>query len=190
MNLKEQMIKDYEKIINFVLKKMNLRHRRDELFDLGMIGFVRGINTYDETKGFTYMTYLYECIQNEFLKYLDYENRKGRKSEVISLNTLIGENKDTELIEFFGYDPKFEDNIYFDDVIRKILIYSREYFTDRQEEIFKFIYGLEGHPRLNYEQIAKIYDTTKQSIYESHKTILKRLRAFFEKETRNDKDNR
>lgn len=189
MNSKEQMIKDYEKIINFVLKKMCLSYRRDELFDIGMIGFVQGINTFNEKKGFTYMTYLYDCIQNEIGKYLNYEKRPKRQAEIVSLNSLVGESKDTELIDFFGYDPKFDDNIYFDEIIKKILVYLNEHFTNRQEEIFKFIYGLDGYPILNYEQIAKIYKTSKQSIYASHQTILKRLKTFFEKERRNDKDN-
>lgn len=189
MNSKEQIIKDYEKIINFVIKRMGLSKRREELFDLGMIGFVRGINSYDESKGYTIMTYLYDCIKNEFLKYFDYENRKGRKTEIISLNKLIGENKDTELIDLIGYELNTDNDIYFQELIKKILVYMREHFTYRQEEIFKYVYGIDGFPMLNFEQIAKIYGTTKQNIYGSHKIIMKKLEKLFKEENLYDKDN-
>lgn len=173
---KEKVIKEHEKLINFVINKLNLQRKRDELLDIGMIGFTRGLNSYDETKG-KYSTFLYECIKNEILRYLDYEKRKGRDTEIISYNVNIKDSKNTQLLDMLGYDVKYDDDIYFNEIIQKIMIELAENFTIRQEEIFKYIYGIDGFPKLSYVEIAKIYHTSKQSIYDTHTRVLKRLRG-------------
>lgn len=179
MKSKEEIIQDYKKIINFVLKKMNLSYRHDELFDLGMIGFVKGVNSYDKSRG-TYMTYLYDCIRNEIIRQIDYENRPKRQIEIVSYNTMISE--DTELIDLLGYDIDYSEQVYFDELIKKILIFSSEHLTERQEEIFKYIYGIEGYPKLSFEEIAKIYKTSRQAIWDSHTRILNKLKKHLRSE--------
>ena len=117
-NSKEQIINDYEKIVKFVIKDMNLGHRFDELYDVGIIGFVNGINSYDETKGYKYITYLYDCIKNEILQYIQYQNREKRKAETISLNTIIYGN--VELQDLIGYETDYIQENYEDELLDTI----------------------------------------------------------------------
>ena len=45
----------------------------------GMIGLVRAINTYDESKGYKFSTYAYKLINGEIRAYVDTQNRQKRK---------------------------------------------------------------------------------------------------------------
>lgn len=186
MTEREKVINNYEKMINFVIKKMNLTVIRDEIFDVGMIGFVQGIKTFDEKKEIKYSTYLTKCIKNEIMKYLNYKNREKRNAEIVSLNSIIGEEKNTELQDLIGYEIDYNKDIYLEELQKKIMKYTKENLTILQEEVLKFLYGLDGFPELNYTQIAKIYNTTRQNIYDIHKRILKNLRQAIEKEKLND----
>ena len=111
--LEENIVNDYEKIVKFVIKDMNLMHRFDELYDVGIIGFVRGINTYDESRGFTHMTYLYDCIKNEILHFLNYEKRQRRSGETISLNTIIN---DIELGDLIPTYQDYDRDLYLEEI--------------------------------------------------------------------------
>lgn len=173
MNSKEQIIKDYNKIINFVIKKMNLGYRYDDIYDVGLIGFVRGINSYDETKNIKYLTYLYECIKNEILRHINHVKRKKRDVEIVSLNTKISE--DTELQDLIGYDIDYEQNFYVDQLIN-IVSDSMKNLTKNQYLIFSHLYGLNGFKELTVSEISQIYGFSKQSVHQIKNKVLNILR--------------
>ena len=60
------MTEDNLNLIYFVLKQLNMYNKDgiDEYFDVGMLGLVKGLKTYSESKG-AVSTYLVKCIRNE-----------------------------------------------------------------------------------------------------------------------------
>ena len=48
--MEEELMKN-ERLIFYVLKKMNLLHEADELYDIALIGMVKAIDKYDSSKG-------------------------------------------------------------------------------------------------------------------------------------------
>lgn len=170
---KEKIIKDYDKIINFTINKMKLGYRRDELFDIGMIGFVQGINTYDETKGYQYISYLYDCIKNEILHHLLYESRKKRNFETVSLNTMISD--DTELQDLLGYETDYSEDNYKDELIQTIND-RMSFMTTKEQLVFNHLYGLNGYDELTSKQITEKYGFSRQSIYQIKRITLNKLR--------------
>lgn len=183
-NNKEDVIKDYQKFITFVLKSMNLLHRQDELFDVGMIGFSQGIKSFDKKKGYKYSTYLYTCVQNEIKKVIDYENRPKRDVEILSLNYPIMKNESDRYAELEDLIPtyvNYEDKMFLDDVIRNVMRFLGN-CPPRQEEIFKYIYGIDNYPQLSYKEIAEKFNTSRQAIEDSHRRLMKRIRNYLKKE--------
>jgi RNA polymerase sporulation-specific sigma factor len=172
-NSKEKIINDYDKIVKFVIKDMRLGYKFDELYDIATIGFVRGINSYDESKGFTYMTYLYECIKNEIMKHLHYEKQKKKDAELVSLNMIIGEN--TELQDMLGYDTDYIQDNYRDEIL-DIINDRISFMTKRQQLIVNHLYGLNGYEQMTQSEIARKYGLTKQNIYLTNKKIIRQLR--------------
>lgn len=172
-NSKEQVIKDYDKIVKFVLKDMKLGYRFDDLYDIGIIGFVRGINSYDENKNVKYSTYLYECIKNEILKYVDYEKNERRKGEIVSLNIEI--NNDIELLDLIPSYEDYDEKLYLDE-IRYIINRRLSFLNERDEKIFKHLYGLDGYKILNIDELEKKFNTTKQNISRIKYKIIKILK--------------
>ncbi len=83
---KEELFKKHEKLIYLFLKKKGLFHEKEELYDIGLIGLVRGINSYDSTKGVKESTYFYKCIANEVNKYFQLQSLQKRKCPGIILS--------------------------------------------------------------------------------------------------------
>lgn len=182
-NLKEKAIKDFDKIVKFVIKDMKLGHRYDELYDIGLIGFVNGINNYDETKGYKYITFLYDCIRNEILHYLIYEKRKKRDGEVISLNTKIKGN--TELQDLLGYETDYIKDNYEDELLDTIND-RMSFMTLKEQLVFNHLYGLNGYKELTPKEITKKYGFSRQSIYQIKKITLNKLRYILNKYKKQD----
>lgn len=72
------MAEDNINLIYFVLKQLNIYNRNgiDEYFDVGMLGLVKGLKTYTESKG-AVSTYLVNCIKNEIS--MEMRNQKAVK---------------------------------------------------------------------------------------------------------------
>lgn len=89
------MAEDNINLIYFVLKQLNIYNRNgiDEYFDVGMLGLVKGLKTYTESKG-AISTYLVNCIKNEIL--MEMRNQKAVKRnngvKPISINTSTTDN--------------------------------------------------------------------------------------------------
>lgn len=89
------MTEDNLNLIYFVLKQLNMYNKDgiDEYFDVGMLGLVKGLKTYTESKG-AVSTYLVKCIRNEIL--MEMRNQKAVKKnngvKPISINTPTTDN--------------------------------------------------------------------------------------------------
>ena len=89
------MAEDNINLIYFVLKQLNIYNKDgiDEYFDVGMLGLVKGLKTYSESKG-VISTYLVKCIRNEIV--MELRNRKtGKRNngvKPISINTPTADN--------------------------------------------------------------------------------------------------
>ena len=171
-NSKEKIINDYQKIVSYVIKNMKLSYRFDELYDIGIIGFVNGINTYDSNKGVKLITYICECVKKQILQYLQHERRKKREAKIISLNTIIN---DTELIETIPSYYDFDRNLYLEE-INYAINRRLSWLSKRDEIIFKHIYGIDGYKKLNISELEKKFKMSKQNIQRIKKKIIGILR--------------
>lgn len=89
------MAEDNLNLIYFVLKQLNMYNKDgiDEYFDVGMLGLVKGLKTYTESKG-SLSTYLVNCIKNEILMEMRNQKTVKRNNGVkpISINTPTTDN--------------------------------------------------------------------------------------------------
>ena len=92
--MSDELFLENQKLIYFVIKKMGIKYNLQECYDVGEIALIQATKTFDGNKGFKFSSYAIRCIRNEICNYLQYSNRKRRKSNLkdISLDTDISEN--------------------------------------------------------------------------------------------------
>lgn len=170
----QAIINDYKKLILFVIKDMRLTRKIDELFDIGMVGFVRGINTYDKTMNIKYSTYLYTCIKNEIMHHLAYEKREKRaKYKSISLNTLI--DSKTELQDLIGYEVDYFKD-YCDRESIEVLKYQIENLPYTEQLILNHLFGLNGYKMMNSNELSKYYGINRKAIRNIKERFLRKAK--------------
>ena len=159
---KEEIAKENIKLVKYVINKEHLVFRYDDVFDLGLIGLMKGINTFDKTKGFKLSTYLYKCIKNEIDKQLRTETCLKRNFETVSLNTIINEDE-TELREMLGDENDYQDKLISDEIMIKITRRLSE-ISKKNEEIFYHYLGINGYKKLSQVEIARKYKLSHQRV--------------------------
>lgn len=129
---------------------------QDDLISIGTIGLIKGINSFDNSKGVRLATYISRCIDNEILMYL--RSTKKLQSEVY-LNDPIGKDKDDNVVtlqEVLENDSKsIEDEIDLKFKIKKLYNKISEVLKEREKNIIELRFGLNGKEPKTQNEIAK-----------------------------------
>ena len=129
---------------------------QDDLISIGTIGLIKGINSFDNSKGVRLATYVSRCIDNEILMYL--RSTKKLQSEVY-LNDPIGKDKDDNVVtlqEVLENDARsVEDEIDLKFKIKKLYHIISEVLKERERNIIELRFGLNGKEPKTQNEIAK-----------------------------------
>ena len=179
---KEILIKHNLRLVAHVAKKYANFGDNDELISVGSLGLIKAVSTYRQNKGTGLATYASRCIENEILMTL--RATKKHKNN-ISLHEPIGIDKDGN--ELTVIDMIADDRDVIEDVERDILMerlrhITKECLDDREYEIIKHRYGLEGNVALTQREIAKIFDISRSYISRIEKKALEKIRVHVSRE--------
>ncbi len=178
-------------LIYMAIKQKHLYWNTDDEFqqyyDAGEEGLIKGIKTYDSTKGYKISTYLYTCICNEIHKYIQINNlpkRKNRFGKDISLNKLVvNENESlSELIDFIPSDVNIEEEIEKKIRHENLLKYVNNLKNERDKEVIKHFYGLEGRKSKSTREIARDWGVSQNAINSRRIRALNTLKKVYGKQ--------
>ena len=115
----------------------------EDLISIGTIGLIKGITSFDSSKGVRLATYVARCIENEILMLM--RNKKKTQSEV-SLNDPIGTDKEGNQIYLIDV-LKSDGGEVFDEIqqrahIKQLYKNIKTELTERERLIINLRYGL------------------------------------------------
>lgn len=103
---KEQVFLNNVGMIGVILKSLNLNPLDEDLFQIGAIGLMGAIESFDPDKGFRFSTYATPYVRNEILESIRIP--KKRITKMVSLEKEIGEDG-TTLQNMISSGERFED---------------------------------------------------------------------------------
>lgn len=98
-------------VLHIARKFENTEVDIEELFSIGTLGLIKGIDTFDINKNIKLATYISRCIENEILLYL---RRTKKWSKDVSIDVPIKTSQDGDSItaQDILSDPKDENELY------------------------------------------------------------------------------
>lgn len=175
---KNKLIEHNLRLVVHIAKKYSpgLRDNED-LLSLGTIGLIKGINSFNPSKGTRLATYAARCIENEILMLM----RTNKKTQGdVSLNDPIGTDKEGNQILLMDILSSDEE-----DVIREIdkreqikKLYSNidKVLDDREREIITLRYGLSDGTPWTQNEVANILNISRSYVSRIEKKALQKLR--------------
>ena len=119
------------RFVKFLVEDFNCDFdQKEELFQVGLIGLIKAVDTFDIDKGFLFSTYAKKCIMNEISMYF----RKNNKDEN-HLNDL------NDLNDFSDID--LEEN-YIEQEEKIIILKMIKDLPEREREIILMYFGFYG----------------------------------------------
>lgn len=127
---------------------------QDDLISIGSIGLIKGINSFDSSKGVRLATYVSRCIDNEILMYLRSTKKLGAE---VYLDDPIGKDKDDNVVTLQevleNNDKNIEDEVDLKFKIKNYMKNERS-IKDREKLILELRFGLNGEKPKTQNEIA------------------------------------
>lgn len=185
---RNKLIEHNLRLVAHIVKKFDTKNKeQDDLISIGTIGLIKGVDTFQKSKGNRLTTYCAKCIQNEILMYFRANNKNNKN---LSLNESIGYDKDGNEITIIDIlkspKPEFLDDIDKKDNINMLKEYIN-LLNDREKEIIIRRYGLFNTAEETQKQIAKNLGISRSYVSRIEKRALtKILREFMKKEIKSE----
>ena len=152
----------------------------DDLISIGTIGLIKGISSYKPEKGVRLATYASRCIENEVLMYF----RSARKSATdVSLSESIesdGTGSSLCLMDVVCFEDDMLEKISRSELSRTIGRIVYEALDERESEIIRLRYGLDGGVPKTQHDVAEICGISRSYVSRIEKKALEKLRKALE----------
>ena len=144
------------RLVAHVCKKYSTSNvELDDLISIGSIGLIKGINSFDSSKGVRLATYVSRCIDNEVLMYLRSTKKLGAE---VYLDDPIGKDKDDNVVTLQevleNNDKNIEDEVDLKFKVKKLYEKMKEVLKEREKTILELRFGLNGEKPKTQNQIA------------------------------------
>ncbi len=180
LEAKNILIEKNLRLVAHIAKKYSNNNNLDDLISIGTIGLIKGINSFNSSKGVKLSTYVSRCIDNEILMYI--RSTKKLNSEVF-LNEPIGRDKDDNVVTLQevleNNEKNIEDSV---DLKLKINLLKEKMdtvLTDREKYILNMRFGLLGTKPQTQNQIADTLNISRSYVSRLETKAIEKLSTEF-----------
>lgn len=165
------------RLVAHIMKKYYTQSAdQEDLISIGTIGLIKGISTFDCTKGARLATYAARCVENEIL--MHFRSMRKTASDV-SLSDCIETGKDGDAISLM--DVICSDQDLFEDLSTNELyahLHSviRRVLSDREQTVITRRFGLDGRKPQTQREVAESLNISRSYISRIEKKALNELK--------------
>ena len=182
MDARNTLVEHNLRLVAHIAKKYSNEYNADDLISVGIIGLIKGINTFNPKKNTKIAAYISRCIDNEILMFL----RSTKKlSNEVSLDESIGTDKDgnnltiADIIPAENGDIVEELSVKTD--IKKLYKVMGKALKKGEADIIIWRYGLGGTKKKTQKEVADILGISRSYVSRIEKKALKKLAEEFKK---------
>jgi RNA polymerase sporulation-specific sigma factor len=166
------------RLVAHIMKKYYaLTADQEDLISIGTIGLIKGITTFDASKGARLATYAARCVENEILMHF----RSQKKSaQDVSLSDYIETGTDGTALSLMDVVCQEEDlleTVSNRQTLQALRRAMDTCLTDQERQVIRLRYGLDSEEPLRQRQIAQVTGISRSYVSRIEKRALEKLRA-------------
>ena len=169
------------RLVAHIMKKYYAQSAdQEDLISIGTIGLIKGITTFDATKGARLATYAARCVENEIL--MHFRSQK-KSSQDVSLSDYIETGTDgasLELMDVISQDEDLLETVNNRQQLQKLSKAVDTALTDQERQVIRMRYGLGGQEACRQRQVAQRLGISRSYVSRIEKKALEKLRKELE----------
>ena len=153
---------------------------QEDLISIGTIGLIKGIETFDQSKGSRLATYAARCIENEILMYF----RSQRKNaQDVSLSDYIETGNDgaaLSLMDVVSDEADLLEQVADREAVEKLKREVDRCLTPQERQVVVLRYGLGGEEPCRQREVARRTGISRSYVSRIEKRALEKLKEAIE----------
>ena len=153
---------------------------QEDLISIGTVGLIKGITTFDASKGARLATYAARCVENEILMHF----RSQRKSsQDVSLSDFIETGADgaaLSLMDVVSDEEDLLERVTTREDIRRLCGAIDDVLTPQERQVIVLRYGLGGRKICRQREVAQVTGISRSYVSRIEKRAIQKLRAALE----------
>ncbi len=153
---------------------------QEDLISIGTIGLIKGITTFDPSKGARLATYAARCVENEILMHF---RAQRKSSQDVSLSDYIETSNDgaaLALMDVVSDDMDLLERVSNRQQLKKLCSAIDEVLTDRERQVIVARYGLGGGTPMRQREVSKLTGISRSYVSRIEKHALEKLKEALE----------
>ena len=152
----------------------------EDVVQEGMIGLMKAVRSFDESREASFKTYAGTCINNQILKAIRKAEREKNQplNDAISLDNHLGEKDENltigDILKASMFDEP-EEKVIYEDTLLRLKGLSRNIFSPLEAQVLRA--KIAGK---NYQEIAEELGKSPKTIDNALQRIRKKIMAFLE----------
>ena len=148
----------------------------EDLISVGTIGLIKAVNTFNPDKKIKLATYASRCIENEILMYLRRNSKVKAEVSFYEPLNIDWDGNELLLSDILGTETDTVYNLIEDEVDKQLLFLALKNLNDREKEIVKLRFGLDGYREKTQKEVADMLGISQSYISRLEKKIINRLK--------------
>ena len=153
---------------------------QEDLISIGTIGLIKGISTFDASKGARLATYAARCVENEILMHF---RTQKKSAQDVSLSDYIETGTDgaaLSLMDVVAEDCDLLEQVAGREQIQHLRRILQERLTEQERQVIDLRYGLNGAPPCRQREVAQLTGISRSYVSRIEKRALEKLRRALE----------
>ena len=176
MEARNTLVEHNLRLVAHIIKKYYTQiDDQEDLVSIGTIGLIKAVNTFHPDKGIRLATYASRCIENEILMY--FRAQKKLQGTVSLSDTIESDSAGNALylMDAVGTDDTMLEDLQDREDRHLIRRLVQQCLTEREADIIRRRYGLEGYQPQPQKQIAQHYGISRSYVSRIEKRALEKL---------------
>ena len=169
------------RLVAHIMKKYYAQSAdQEDLISIGTIGLIKGISTFDGSKGARLATYAARCVENEILMHF---RAQRKSSQDVSLSDLIetgGEGVALSLMDVVSDEEDLLERVSGREDLRRLCSAVDGVLDSQERLVIVLRYGLAGHEPHRQREVAALTGISRSYVSRIEKRALAKLRRALE----------
>ena len=177
--IRDKIILHNTKLVYKIVDKYT-ENDKDDLLQIGMIGLIKAVDSYNFDKKIAWSTYMYSCVNNEIRMYFRIQNYEKRSKFVeCSIYAEVDVKKDNPVaIVDMIYDKNINifEEVALNIEIEKITKTMKKLLSEREYRTMELRYGLNGNSEHTQQEVANIMGIHRTQISRYEKKSIQKIK--------------